>query len=132
MHTRVVVHKLEPYGDFSLLTPFGRRMQKVLRHRSWLPQEDGSFRPVDAPGPADFATWAACFKVFASVLYMLRFESDSGELLPVVKPAAIERYFESFRQIADQHPEVWHLAVEAEDRARSELFPRLRRRLQHA
>eukprot|EP00971_Amphidinium_carterae_P167511 3319084-Amphidinium_carterae.1 len=51
MHSRVVVHKLEPYGDFSLLSRFGRRMQKVLRHRSWMPEEDGTFKPIDSPGP---------------------------------------------------------------------------------
>eukprot|EP00971_Amphidinium_carterae_P051080 1005695-Amphidinium_carterae.1 len=126
MHSRVVFHKLEPYGDFSLLTPFGRRMQKVLRHRSWMPQEDGSFKPIDAPGPSDFTTWAACFKVYAAVLYMLRLEGSDGRPQPVVKPSSVERYFESFRQLAEQNPEVWHLAVEAEDHAdlNTQLTPR--------
>ena len=36
MHTKVVVLKLEPYADFSILTPHGRRMAKNLRHRSWI------------------------------------------------------------------------------------------------
>eukprot|EP00971_Amphidinium_carterae_P247906 4922704-Amphidinium_carterae.5 len=79
MHARVIVHKLECYGEFSLLTPFGRRMQKVFGHRSWLPQEDGSFKPVNA---SDLPT------------------SQLGQ--PGILP--------------------WKLH---EDRARSELFPRL-------
>ena len=34
----------------SLLTPFGRRFQKRLHHRSCLPQEDGAHLPVEVPG----------------------------------------------------------------------------------
>eukprot|EP00971_Amphidinium_carterae_P172524 3419997-Amphidinium_carterae.1 len=48
LHQRVVVFGLEPYADFSLLTPYGRRIAKELRHRSWLPQEDGSYKPAMA------------------------------------------------------------------------------------
>ena len=33
MYARVVTLKLEPYADFSVLTPYGRRIAKVLRHR---------------------------------------------------------------------------------------------------
>ena len=49
MHTKIVLLKLEPYADFSLLTPHGRRMAKCSRHRSWVPQEDGTYRPVMVP-----------------------------------------------------------------------------------
>eukprot|EP00971_Amphidinium_carterae_P197453 3918843-Amphidinium_carterae.2 len=31
-------------------------MANVLRHSSWVPQQDGSYRPVDVPGPPDFDT----------------------------------------------------------------------------
>ena len=51
MHTRIVKLCLEPYADFSILTPHGRRMAKVLRHRSWIFQEDGTYKPIDVPGP---------------------------------------------------------------------------------
>jgi len=46
LYTRIVELGQEPYADFSLLTPHGRRMQKVLRHRSWVPQQDGTYQPV--------------------------------------------------------------------------------------
>lgn len=123
LESRVVVQKLEPYADFSLLTPYGRRMAKALRLRSWVLQEDGSYRPSDVPGPPDFQAWAACFKVYAAALLMLRF--SSGEC--VVKPQALEIYFEKFRSLVADHREAWHLCAQAEDRARAELMPRLRR-----
>eukprot|EP00971_Amphidinium_carterae_P010313 203848-Amphidinium_carterae.1 len=44
LNGRVVVFGLEPYADFSILTPFGRRVAKLLRHRSWVQQEDGTFK----------------------------------------------------------------------------------------
>ena len=40
-NARVVTLQLAPYGDFSILTPFGRRMAKVLKHRAWIPNPDG-------------------------------------------------------------------------------------------
>eukprot|EP00971_Amphidinium_carterae_P074719 1476815-Amphidinium_carterae.1 len=114
MKVRVIHNKLEPYGDFSLFTPFGRRMAKILSHRSWVPQEDGTYRAVDSP------TWTACFKVYTAVLYMLRFKKGSIKI-PVVRP--------TFTQLVHEHPEAWHVLVEAEDRTRAEFFPRIRRRL---
>eukprot|EP00971_Amphidinium_carterae_P331079 6464456-Amphidinium_carterae.2 len=56
---------------------------------------------------------------------MISFDDDGDK--PVVTPAALEVYFERFRQLVADHPEVWFLCVKAEDRARAELFPRLRR-----
>eukprot|EP00971_Amphidinium_carterae_P323075 6420761-Amphidinium_carterae.1 len=127
LNERVVVFGLEPYADFSILTPFGRRIAKLLRHRSWIQQEDGTFKPLEVPGPGDFATWAACWKVYATTLLMLRFDDGKGGEVPVVRPQALEVYFEAFRKLAAEVPEAWHLCARAEDRARAELMPRLRR-----
>eukprot|EP00971_Amphidinium_carterae_P063079 1248166-Amphidinium_carterae.1 len=131
MHSRVVVHKLEPWRLLAVNSIWPKDA-KVLRHLSWMPQKDGAFQTINAPGPSDFTTWAACLKVHAAVLYMLRFEGSNGLHQLVVKPSSVERYFESFPQFALQNFVVWHQAVEAEDRARSELFPRLKGRLEHA
>ena len=53
-NARVVTLQLAPYGDFSILTPFGRRMAKVLKHRAWLPNRDGTYRTVEVPGPDSY------------------------------------------------------------------------------
>eukprot|EP00971_Amphidinium_carterae_P259909 5156770-Amphidinium_carterae.1 len=127
LNERVVVFGLEPYADFSILTPFGRRIAKLLRHRSWVQQEDGTFKPLDVPGPGDFTTWAACWKVYATTLLMLRFDDGQGGEVPVARPQALEVYFEAFRKLAAEVPEAWHLCARAEDRACAELMPRLRR-----
>jgi hypothetical protein len=135
MHTRVVSLGMEPYADFSLLTPYGRRMAKVLRHRSWVLQEDGTYRPMEVPGPDSFEIWDACFKVYEVILLMLRFPEDPGlqdiekDNVLVVTPIAIEAYREAFASLARDHPECWHLCQRAEDRCRAEHFPRLARKL---
>ena len=134
MHVRVVDLQLEPYADFSLLTPFGRRMAKSLRHRSWLLQEDGSYKPVEVPGPESFDTWDACFKVYEVILLMLRFADQAADgstaKRHVVTPIALETYHEAFANLAKEHPECWLLCQKAEDRCRAEHFPRLARKLQ--
>ena len=40
----------ETYADFSILTPFGRRMQKTMKMKSYAFQPDGSWKTAD-PGP---------------------------------------------------------------------------------
>eukprot|EP00971_Amphidinium_carterae_P023727 468011-Amphidinium_carterae.1 len=123
MAARVCEQGLEPYGDFALLTPYGRRMQKHLRYRSWLPQEDGSYKPYEAPGPMDFITWSACWKVYSAVLLMLRFPDGHGGELAVVRPQARDVYYEAC---------ILQACEGAEDRCWAECFPRLRRALGHA
>ena len=130
MHTRVIIHGLEPYGDFSILTPHGRRMQKRLKHRSWIPQQDGSYQPLDVPGPPDLQTWEACWAVFETILLMLTFPAVGDlEPVPVMEPIAAEAYLEAFRTLARENPESWHLLCRAEDRARAEHAPRTYRKL---
>lgn len=63
LKARVVDRGEAPYADFSVLTPFGRRVQKQMKARSWMLQQDGSFRAWGVPGPPSFDTWAACWKV---------------------------------------------------------------------
>ena len=64
-NARVVTLQLAPYGDFSILTPFGRRMAKVLKHRAWLPNRDGTYRTVEVPGPDSYDVWYSCWRVYA-------------------------------------------------------------------
>ena len=61
-----------PYADFSVLTPYGRTMQKRMRLRSWIPQGDGTYRPIEVLGPPDFSAWHACWRVYKSIMLMLR------------------------------------------------------------
>ncbi|CAK0835747.1 unnamed protein product [Prorocentrum cordatum] len=132
LHTRVVELKAEPYADFSLLTPYGRRMAKILRHRSWFLQEDGSYKAMEVPGPASFEVWEKCFDVYEVILLMLRFPpAAEGDGRPevVVTPIAIDAYREAFKQLCKEHPECRHLCQRAEDRCRAEHFARVARKL---
>ena len=128
---RVIILLLAPYADFSLFTPFGRRMQRALRHRGWILNEDGTYSPVEVPGPASFDIWWACWRVYATALLMLRWPvsvaRSTAEQLMVVSPQALEVYFDRFRQLVREYPECWFLCCKAEDRCRGEHFMRLRR-----
>ena len=131
MSTRVIELGMEPYADFSVLTPHGRCMAKLLRHRSWLPQEDGSYKPIEVPGPGSFRLWESCWRVYEVIMLMLRLEDPFSKApLLVVKPSSLEAYFEDFKELVQDHPESWHLCQAAEDRCRAEHMPRIARRLQ--
>ena len=101
MKTRVVVNQRDPYAGFSVLTPHGRRMAKLLRHRSWLKNNDGSWTPFEVPGPASFSAWEACWKVYAAILLMLPpvIEPITGEEVPFVTIQALENDYEYFKHI---------------------------------
>jgi len=130
LHTRVVTLGLEPYADFSLLTPFGRRMARTLRHRSFVQQQDGTFKPVEVPGPECMATWLKCWEVFEVILLMLRWPLPNGATEEfrgfsadpsrfIVTPVALEAYLQNFSTIVHENPGCWHLCQRAEDRCRA-------------
>ena len=73
LHDKVVVRGEEPYADFAILTPFGRRVQRGLKLRSWLLQPDGSYAAHDVPGPPTYEAWLACFKVYKAALLCLTY-----------------------------------------------------------
>ena len=146
MEEKVVVRGEPPYADFSILTPFGRRMQKTMKMKSFAFQPDGSWKTAEIPGPPNLQAWQACFKVYRAVLYMLRYPT-SVAVAPVavggpvglvtraplvVQPHSLEQYFEAFMELCLEYPECWHLLMPAEDRMRGERFEHLRRGLARA
>lgn len=44
--------------------------------------QDGTFRALDIPGPPSFDTCAACWKVYCSALFMLRYPPLVHEGIP--------------------------------------------------
>ena len=134
LHARVVVRGEAPYADFSVLTPFGRRVQKQMKARGWMLQKDGSWKAADIPGPPTYETWAACWKVFRAALFMLRYPvpPNGTEAPKVVTSACLEEYFEKVSKLHGEFPETWHLLLQAEDRCRAEMFERYRRQLTKA
>ena len=80
-----------------------------------------------------FDSWKACWKVFRSILLMLRYPAanPTNEPLKVVMQS-LEEYFERISRLNADYPETWHLMMRAEDKCRSEMFKRYRRHLTKA
>lgn len=129
MYQRVVQLGEPPYADFSILTPYGRRVQKQMKARAWTIQQDGTFRALEVPGPPTYKAWAACWRVFRSLLFMLKHPSSGN---PVATPACSEEYFENVTRLNEDYPETWYLIMQAEDRCRAEMLERHRRTLTKA
>ena len=97
-------------------------------------QQDGSYQLCEVPGPSDWDTLYACWRVYAAILLMLRWpvvnEGDKAEL--VVSPTSFESCLEMtmFRSLVREHPEAWHFCFKAEDRCRAEHLGRTNRRLE--
>lgn len=134
MRDRVITRGEAPYADFSILTPFRKTMQKQLKTRSWMLQQDGTFRALDVPGPPSFEAWKSCWKIFRSIIFMLRYHlvPPATDRKKVISSAALEEYYERVVKLVADFPETWHLSMKAEDKCRSEMMERYRRLLTKA
>lgn len=128
LKVRVLDLGLSPYADFGIFVNFQRRFSKTLKFLNHVLQPDGTFKAVEVPGPPNYDVWLSSWRVFENVLLMFT-QVVGGDTKAIVTPAALEEYKDSFRDLVVSYPEAWHLCVVAEDRCRSEHFPRLRREL---
>ncbi|CAJ1364653.1 unnamed protein product [Effrenium voratum] len=100
MVAKVVEREESPYADFSVLTPYGKEMQKQMKTRSWLLQEDGTWKGVDVPGPPNYSSWLKRWRVYRTVLLMLKHKPAGTDLpLPVVNVAALEEYSDKIAEM---------------------------------
>jgi hypothetical protein len=129
MKARVLVHKEVPYADFSILTPYGRRLQKHLKTKSWSMNPDGKWYAIEVPGPSTYSEWLCCWRVYENLLLGLREGVPPVALFSI---ASLEAYAENVRVLATEFPDLWGLVCRAEDRCRSEHLVRVRRRMQIA
>lgn len=134
MKAKVITRGESPYADFSVLTPYGRRVAKQMKTRCMVFHPDGTFKHVDVPGPPSFSAWSACWKVFRACIFMLRHPPPSVGALPkqVATSASLEEYYENIQKLSEEFPEAWHLIMQAEDKCRAEAFERYRRNLTKA
>ena len=119
LHKKVFVENRAPYCDFSVWTPFERRMSRIQKCRVYTPLGDGSFLQKDLPGPSTHAAWRASWNVFKTACIMLN----------VCSLASLEAYAKAIEKLTVQWPKCWGLIYLADDAARAERLERTRRRL---
>lgn len=116
---RVFSENKPPYADFSVWTPYERRMTRVQQCRVFRPLGDGSYLQQDLPGPNSFMAWKASWNVFKTAAVMLNIASI----------ASLEAYFKQIERTTIQWPSCWGLVYTADDAARAERMEKVRRRL---
>lgn len=108
-----------PYVDFAVWLPFGRRSEKSHKFRVYVPLGNGEIQVREQPGPANFQAWTASWRVFKAAAIML----------DIITLAALSRYEKAIERLVLQWPACWGLIGAAEDKARSERWMRLQRRV---
>ncbi|CAJ1350967.1 unnamed protein product, partial [Effrenium voratum] len=116
---RVRVNGLSPYADFGVFLPYGRKVLRNNKFRTWIPTGDGSFTCRELPGPQNFQQWTAAYRVYRSALIMLGLVNLSNLIL----------YSNLIEKFTRMFPAAWHLIVKADDLARSEQWLRVRNRV---
>ena len=71
LHRRVHQLASPPYADFSVFTPFGKKMYRSTRYRTYIPNLDGTFVMREVPGPTNYTQWLACNRVWKVAMVML-------------------------------------------------------------
>ena len=115
LHRRVHQLASPPYADFSVFTPFGKKMYRSTRYRTYIPNLDGTFLMREVPGPSNYTQWLACFRVWKVAMVML-------DCIPI---APLQQYEIHIEKLVKLYPTSWHLVVSAEDKARSDHLARL-------
>ena len=119
LHKRVYIENRAPYTDFSVWTPFERRMSRIQKCRTFTPLGDGSYLQKGLPGPASHSAWRASWNVFKVACLMLN----------MCSLASMEAYSRQIEKLVTQWPRCWGLIYTADDAARAEKLGKLRRRL---
>jgi uncharacterized membrane protein YgcG len=104
-----------PYVDFAVWGPFGLRLLRKLFFVAFIPQGDNSFVRKELPGPPDFESWWASYRVFRSVALLLGF----------LDIEVADNYGEKIRDLSRDYP--WFILYQADVRMRSERMEKLRR-----
>ena len=119
---QVLAADLNPYADFSLFGPYGRRMLRKLVYLQWIYLPGGKWQRQELAGPPDFAHWWASFRVLRTALLLL----DSAATEP------LDNYGELLRSFDEMYGSTcWFILYDADVKMRSEHFPRLRRQAEN-
>ena len=116
---RVVGRRECPYADFSVLTPFGRRLQKQMKASARSSQ-------------------LRCMGGVLESLQVSALHAQVSSRCPWTEPeavvtvAALEEYSDRIAKLNAKFPGTWHVVMQAEDRCRGEMFERYRRLLTKA
>lgn len=114
-------HKLmsgqPPFVDIGVWGPHGDRIARAMRFVSqqW---RDGEWKAVELPGAANLDAWEESWRIFRTGALMLQ----------LATAATLDRYAAEFRTRVLQHPDVWHLAAQADIRYRTEFWSQEKRK----
>ena len=118
---QVVASGAPPFADFSIFGRHGKRLAAKLVFTAWIHLPDGGWQRRELPGPSSFSQWWSAWRVLRTSLL----------LLEKVTPEILDRYGDTFRDLAEEFGEdCWALLYTADTRMRSEEFPRIRRECQ--
>ena len=119
LHKKIYIENRAPYTDFSVWTPFERRMSRVQKCRVYTPLGNGSYLQQDLPGPSSFSAWKTNWAVFRTAALMLN----------ICSIASLEAYYRQIEKLSTQWPSAWGLIYTADDTARAEKLDKIRRRI---
>ena len=112
---RLKIQGTAPYVDFAIFTPYGHRMQRAAKFRSFVLTPNG-YTAKELPGPTNYVQWRTCFRVLRTTLIML----------DCVSLSALHNYEMLIERLSRTYPTAWHLIYTADDMARASHSNRLK------
>ena len=115
LHRRIHQLRSPPYADFAVFTPYGRKMYRASKYRTYIPNLDGTFLMKEIPGPSNYTQWLSSYRVWKVAMVML-------DCIPI---AVLQQYEVHIERLVKLYSGCWHLVVSADDKARSDHLARL-------
>ena len=106
-----IEHGMSPFVDMGVWGAYGDRLARAMKFTSqqW---KDGQWKSVEIPGASSLLAWEEAWRIFRTAALMLNLATE----------ATLDRYSASFKARVREHPNVWHLAAQADIRCRSEFW----------
>ena len=105
-----------PACDYSVLGPYGNRMERNMKFMATFRDSSGQERTVEVAGPDTVDTWEQCHQVFKNL----------SLACSVAKSSTLDNYRARFKERCSEFAGQWGLAMAAEQTCRFEHWPRLK------
>jgi hypothetical protein len=105
-----------PWVDFGVFGPHGKRILKKLTFVGYVDGPSGTVIRKELSGPPSIEVWRKCWRTYRTMMLMLK----------LITAESLDSYSQKITDLSEKYPSLWWLTYQADYRMRSEMWERIR------